>query len=65
MREFPYRAPPADYCVLACADDLKAVGENDESNNCKASKTKISVTLKDLIPPRSAGEPGYESVISK
>ena len=49
----PLSTPPADYFVLACADDLKAVGENDESNNCKASKTKISVTLKDLIPPEA------------
>ena len=49
----PVSTPVASYFVLACADDLKAVGESNEKNNCKASKTKISVTLKDVIPPEA------------
>ena len=49
----PLSTPPADYFVLACADDLKVVGESIETNNCKSSKTKISVTLKDLIAPEA------------
>ena len=34
----------ASYFLLACADDTKAVLESNETNNCRASTTKISIT---------------------
>src|SRR5262249_20312080 len=37
------------YYVLSCADDLNAVAESNETNNCRASTTTIQVTLPDLI----------------
>ena len=40
--------PPGVYYVLACADDQFAVGEGDESNNCRASATTLTVTAPDL-----------------
>jgi subtilase family serine protease len=48
------------YSLLACADDLAVVGENDEGNNCVASTTTIVVTRPDLVavgvddPPATA-----------
>lgn len=48
------------YYLLACADDLGAVAELSESNNCRASSTTVQVTMPDLVvsalskPPASA-----------
>ena len=48
------------YFLGACADDLSAVAESDETNNCRASATTIQVTKPDLIisalsdPPATA-----------
>jgi hypothetical protein len=36
------------YYVVACADDLKSVKEEAETNNCLASSSTIVVTLPDL-----------------
>jgi subtilase family serine protease len=36
------------YYLLACADDLKAVAESDETNNCGASATTVQVVASDL-----------------
>ncbi|HEV8336613.1 MAG TPA: M36 family metallopeptidase [Candidatus Polarisedimenticolia bacterium] len=57
----PAPTPAGAYFLLACADDLAAVGESDEGNNCRASSAKIQVTRPDLIeasvsdPPAAAG----------
>src|SRR5204863_678388 len=37
------------YFLLACADDTLVVPETNESNNCKASTTKTTVSGPDLI----------------
>jgi hypothetical protein len=40
----PNTTPGAQYFLLACADDKKDVVESDETNQCKASATKVTVT---------------------
>jgi subtilase family serine protease len=56
----PATAPLGTYRVLACADDLLAVKESDETNNCVASATALIVGWPDLVgtavgnPPASA-----------
>jgi subtilase family serine protease len=37
-----------DYYVIACADDLLKVLENDEANNCLSSSATVRVTAPDL-----------------
>jgi hypothetical protein len=44
----PTSTPLGSYLVLACADDLQAVAELDESVNCGPSFSAIQVTLPDL-----------------
>ena len=39
----PATITPGSYYVLACGDDLKAVAEGNEGNNCKASATRVSI----------------------
>ncbi|BCS35897.1 hypothetical protein TBR22_A51320 [Luteitalea sp. TBR-22] len=39
----PLAAVPGTYFVLACADDVKKVSEQDESNNCTASGGTVVV----------------------
>lgn len=39
----PLAAPFGSYYVLACADDLDKVAERDNSNNCRASATSVSI----------------------
>jgi subtilase family serine protease/subtilisin-like proprotein convertase family protein len=57
----PAPTPAGAYFLLACADDLAAAGESDETNNCRASAAKVQVTRPDLIeasvsdPPAAAG----------
>ena len=34
---------PGTYFVIACADGAKKVAESDETNNCRASATKVTV----------------------
>lgn len=41
--QVPVGVGAGDYFLLACADDLGAVGESAEAPNCKASKHKRSV----------------------
>jgi len=45
----PNGTPLATYYFLACADDVKAVPERDETNNCLASSTPIQVGRPDLV----------------
>src|SRR6185295_14290543 len=40
---------PGMYWVLSCADDPDSVLESDETNNCLASATKLTVALPDLV----------------
>jgi hypothetical protein len=46
------RVPPAipagTYHLVTCADDLRAVAEHDEDNNCAASAAAVSVQAPDL-----------------
>jgi outer membrane biosynthesis protein TonB len=39
----PSTATLGRYYLLACADDLQAVGESSESNNCRASSSRVTV----------------------
>jgi trimeric autotransporter adhesin len=45
----PNGTPLATYYFLACADDVRAVTERDETNNCLASSTPIKVDRPDLL----------------
>jgi trimeric autotransporter adhesin len=45
----PNGTPLATYYVLACADDVGAVPESGEANNCRASTTPIQVGRPDLV----------------
>ena len=45
----PNGTPLATYYFLACADDVRAVPERDETNNCRASATPIQVGRPDLL----------------
>ncbi len=40
----PAATPPNTYFLLACADNANTVVETDETNNCKASSTTMTVT---------------------
>jgi hypothetical protein len=40
----PSTTPLNTYLLLACADDLNTVVETNETNNCKASATAVTVT---------------------
>jgi len=39
----PAGTPTATYYLLACADDTGAVVESNETNNCRASVSKVAV----------------------
>ena len=39
----PISTPSGLYFLLACTDDLNQVGEGNETNNCRASQTRIQV----------------------
>ena len=40
----PSTTPLNTYSLLACADDLNAVAETNEGNNCTASRATVTVT---------------------
>lgn len=44
----PVGTPLGTYRLLACADDLRVVGEGSEANNCRASAGSVRVTAPDL-----------------
>ncbi|HEV2732315.1 MAG TPA: CARDB domain-containing protein, partial [Terriglobales bacterium] len=56
------------YFSLACADDTHVVSETNESNNCKASATQVTVSGPDLVetavsdPPNTVTPGGTFSV---
>jgi hypothetical protein len=39
----PAATPHGEYFVIGCADDLKAVVESDEANNCRSSAGRVTV----------------------
>jgi subtilase family serine protease len=39
----PSATPPGAYYLLACADDMKAVAESNETNNCIGSSSTVQV----------------------
>jgi hypothetical protein len=39
----PSSTPVGTYYLLACADDLAAVSEADEANNCRAAAATVVV----------------------
>ena len=40
----PAATPPNTYFLLACADGGSTIVETDETNNCKASSSTVTVT---------------------
>lgn len=57
----PVSAPHGTYRILACADDLLGVSEANESNNCAASASTITVALPDLAVISLTGTPASAS----
>jgi plastocyanin len=55
----PARVAAARYFVLACADDLRAVREANETNNCTSSTTRVRVTVPapDRTAPAAPSKP--------
>ena len=45
------------YYLLACADDMKVVGETNEGNNCTASGDTVQVTAADLTESSVSNPP--------
>jgi subtilase family serine protease len=58
----PYSTAAGTYYVLACADDKKEVAEGNETNNCKASSTKVKITRPDLVETSVSKPPATASV---
>ena len=60
----PSSMPLGTYYLLACADELNAVAETNETNNCLASAATVNVTRPDLVetavsnPPATAARNG-------
>jgi hypothetical protein len=46
------------YYLLACADELNAVAETSETNNCRASAATVNVTRPDLVETAVSNPPG-------
>ncbi|MBI5098613.1 MAG: hypothetical protein HZB30_05185 [Nitrospirae bacterium] len=47
----PSATPPGKYYLISCADDKKNIIENNENNNCKASKTTVQVINNSVQVP--------------
>jgi subtilase family serine protease len=45
----PSTAPSGTYYLLSCADDLNAVTETNEANNCRPSTTTVQLVRPDLV----------------
>jgi subtilase family serine protease len=59
----PAGIPSASYYLLACADDKQVIVEGNETNNCKASSSRVALTTPDLVEtgitdPPSTGKVG-------
>jgi len=58
----PAATPLNTYFLLACADDLNAVAESNEGNNCIASATAtVTVTRPDLVENTVAAPPATKA----
>lgn len=44
----PLTMPPGTYTLLACADDANAVPESDDTNNCRAAPTLVTISRRPL-----------------
>ena len=53
----PTTLAPGTYTLLACADDLAAIKETSDANNCVASSTPIVVAWPDLVEASVSGMP--------
>jgi subtilase family serine protease len=53
----PTTTPQGTYFLLACADDLNAMTEANDLNNCLASTTKVQVTYPDLVTTAVSNPP--------
>jgi hypothetical protein len=49
MVAIPTSTKIGTYFLLACADDAKKVTESNETNNCRASSTRVEVRGPDLV----------------
>jgi len=58
----PSTTPLALYYLLACADDLSAVVESNEGNNCLAAATTVLVTRPDLVVTAVSNPPASRIV---
>lgn len=45
----PATVPEGAYFLVGCADDTALVAESNETNNCRSSVAKLTVTLPDLV----------------
>jgi hypothetical protein len=52
----PAGTPPGTYYFLACADDIGALAESDEGNNCRASTRGLVLGRPDLVAT-AVGDP--------
>ena len=58
----PTATPLNTYFLLACADDLSAVAETDEGNNCIATATAtVTVTRPDLVENTVSAPPATKA----
>ncbi len=58
----PAATPLGTYFLLACADDLNAVAESNEGNNCIASATAtVTVTRPDLVENTVSAPPATKA----
>jgi subtilase family serine protease len=53
----PSSAPAGTFYLLACADDLQAIFESSETNNCAASSTTTQVIRPDLTETAVSNPP--------
>jgi parallel beta-helix repeat protein len=53
----PASTPVGTYFLLACADDIGAVAESDETDNCRASAATVQVGRPDLTLTSLSGPP--------
>jgi subtilase family serine protease len=54
----PATLPLGAYFLIACADDRDTVTESDETNNCRASSTTVTVGRPDLVVSSVSDPPG-------
>src|SRR3954447_7419362 len=53
----PAATPTSGYYVIACVDDLRAIRERDERNNCRASVNAVTLSRKPSAAAVAAPSP--------